>query len=228
MMVRQPGWAHALQHKADIPIGLHLNLLVGGPLEKVPSLTAGNGRFRSITSLTRGAVLGHIDIAEVEAETRAQIAALVSEGITLTHVDSHRHVHALPGIRAGVVAAAAAAGIREVRAPVEERPTLLGIPAVIAKAGLLRTAWMAGRPPAPAAKRHFAGLALYDSGSAFLDRLERVLKALPAGPVELIVHPGRPDAALAALDDYLDARISELDGLTSARGRKLIAAANAA
>ncbi len=223
MMVHQPGWDHAVRAARApgfaLPIGLHLDLLVGAPLVPARTLTGRDGRFLPITALARRAFAGRVDPDEVAAETHAQIAALRAEGIALTHVDSHRHVHALPGIRTGVLRAAHEAGIGEVRAPLEGSRTLLGLAGPRAKAALLRTAWHTGaRAPAPT--RAFAGLALYGAGPRFADRLDAILDRLPAGPVEIIVHPGRVDDPLRRLDAYLAPREAELAALTSARVRE--------
>jgi predicted glycoside hydrolase/deacetylase ChbG (UPF0249 family) len=152
----------------------------------------------------------------VQAEATAQWRALTAAGIRVAHIDSHRHVHALPGIRQGVAAAAVAAGISVVRVPVERGATLLGLAGPRLKARLLELAWRTGAGGAPAATRGFAGLALFHAGDAFAGRLLRVIDRLPPGPVEILVHPGYVDDALPALDEYRAPRETELRALLSA------------
>lgn len=83
-------------------IGLHINLSIGKPvLTGNTYLTQKNGQFRfSFTSLlflpflkNKAAVM-----EEVRNEIEVQIQTLLSNDISITHIDSHRHVHTIPWI----------------------------------------------------------------------------------------------------------------------------------
>src|SRR2546429_4673281 len=65
------------------------------------------------------AVAGRVGGGEVGEGCAAQLARLRATGVRVTHIDSHRHVHALPGVWAPVVATARAHGVPFVRVPVE-------------------------------------------------------------------------------------------------------------
>src|SRR2546429_5150631 len=65
------------------------------------------------------ALAGRIDAGHVAEECAAQLARLGAAGVRVTHIDSHRHVHALPGVWAPVVATARTHGVPFVRVPVE-------------------------------------------------------------------------------------------------------------
>jgi len=80
-------------------------------------------RVRIVQGVARGistaAVYGRISAAEVEAEAAAQIEVLQSQGLKLTHIDTHKHTHMFPAVLRPVLRAARAAGIRAVRNPFE-------------------------------------------------------------------------------------------------------------
>src|SRR5689334_19820159 len=122
MMVHCPGWEHAVGKVVGghtIGIGLHFNLLVGAP--EVAAVTTGDsrtGKFRTLSDLTMRALTGRLDGEEIEAECEAQCAAIEKAGVKLTHIDSHRHTHALPIVRRAVARVAAKRNI-PVRRPVE-------------------------------------------------------------------------------------------------------------
>ena len=81
-------------------VGIHLNLTEGKSVAAgldVPSLVNSQGQFnRTSASLWRALVLGGVSAADVEKEWRAQIEKVLAAGVAPTHLDSHKHVHALP------------------------------------------------------------------------------------------------------------------------------------
>ena len=112
-------WENAVRRaraNRTLGVGVHLNLVQGRPLLRVPSLTnARTGEFYPLATLARRAWGSHIDAGELEAETRAQIERVRGAGLTVTHLDSHRHAHAMPGIFSVVSHAARDGGCRCVR-----------------------------------------------------------------------------------------------------------------
>ena len=201
-------------------VGMHLNLVQGRPLLRVPSLTdRATGELYPLGALSRRAMLGRVDAGELEAETRAQIERVRGAGITVTHLDSHRHAHAMPGIFPVVARVARDAGIRVIRIPRE--PLALNVldAAATARKLVLAAALGASRalPLASPLKTtdHFRGISL-QGGTHFARRLRRALEALEPGSTELMVHPGHVDASLAAQDPYTAPREIELAALLSA------------
>ena len=85
-----------------LPVGIHLSLLWGSPVSDpatVPSLVERNGLFpRSLAVLVRRYFLGGLQLDQVRTEFRAQIERFKRAGLTPTHVDTHKHVHCLPGV----------------------------------------------------------------------------------------------------------------------------------
>ena len=120
VMVNMPGWDDALARLRDrrltLGIGLHLNLVAGAPLTRAPTLTdAQTGRFHSLGRLARRAVAGRVRLDEVRAECEAQFERLAWAGVRITHVDSHRHTHCLPGFFIAVRDAARSARVSVIR-----------------------------------------------------------------------------------------------------------------
>ena len=101
--------------------GCHVVLIDGVPLAtNLSSLTNGSPRFRSsLKQFAVAAVRKQIAAEEIQREAEAQIRKIQSCGITLTHVDSHKHTHMFPHVLRPVLRAARACGIRAVRNPFE-------------------------------------------------------------------------------------------------------------
>ncbi|TBR15287.1 ChbG/HpnK family deacetylase [bacterium] len=83
-------------------VGVHLSLLGEKPVlppEKIPGLVDKNGYFHSnFFDLAGRIYLSKIDLLEVEKEAEAQIAKVLQNSITPTHIDGDRFVHLLPPI----------------------------------------------------------------------------------------------------------------------------------
>lgn len=219
MMVRCAGWDDGVRRARATPtlgVGLHLNLLVGVPLAAAPSLTdARSGRYVPLATMVRRALLGRIDAGEVTAECEAQLAALADAGIDCTHIDSHRHVHALPVIRRAVAAVACRRGL-PLRRPVESHFRAAGGLTSQIHRGLIGVAWRVtsiGAPPTRAAD-HFIGVSM-QGADRFAQQLASAIDGLSPGTTEIMVHPGRVDDALVAVDGYTWQRERELAALVS-------------
>jgi predicted glycoside hydrolase/deacetylase ChbG (UPF0249 family) len=163
------------------------------------------------------ALAGQVDPTEVRRECEAQLAALTGAGLEPTHIDSHRHAHALPGILPAVTAAAYDARIPVVRRPLDS-PSLLD-PVASTKMLMLHAAWRTALRGVATPHRellarapHFRGIAL-QGASDVRDRLLATLDQLPLGVTELMMHPGYDDAVLAEQDPYRAEREAEMKAL---------------
>src|SRR5206468_720282 len=133
--------------------------------------------------------------ADVRRECEAQLSALTAVGIRPTHIDSHRHAHAMPGILPAVAAVAHDAQVPVVRRPLDS-PTLLD-PLASTKMLVLHAAWRTALRGAPDVR----------------DRLLAMIDQLPLGLTELMMHPGYDDAVLAEQDPYRTEREAEMKAL---------------
>jgi hypothetical protein len=218
VMVNTPGFDDGAKRLAALPkrpgVGLHLNLTAGAPVlgaREVPTLVGARGGFLSIGMLAARAALGAVDPADVEKETLAQIARLRAALTEVDHLDSHQHAHALPGILRAVRRAAKSAGVARVRRPVEPRFSHPGA----LKRLVIAASWFAASGGADPAAARVAGIGLSGGRTFARDLLARLDEVTP-GLTEVVVHPGRAEAELAAWDPYLAERDRELEVLLSA------------
>ncbi len=92
------------ERKGKLHVGVHLNLCYGQPIsrpEEVSLLVDGEGRFKyGFTELMRllwGKNRQKVK-QQVELEWRNQIDFVLKQGLDVSHVDSHRHIHTIPAL----------------------------------------------------------------------------------------------------------------------------------
>src|SRR4051794_14595620 len=105
IMANGSAFDHAIRLCKLVPsldLGVHLTLVEEEPLRQastIPSLIDGGGRIHpDATIFAKKYVSGAIRLSEVWSELDAQIQKVVSRGVSVSHLDSHQHVHALPQI----------------------------------------------------------------------------------------------------------------------------------
>jgi predicted glycoside hydrolase/deacetylase ChbG (UPF0249 family) len=245
-----PATEDAIRRSSDRPslgVGCHLALVDGRPTlppERVPTLVGDDGRFRpSWKPLLAACLRGRVSLVEVERELTAQVDRLRSEGVSLTHLDAHKHVHAFPPIFDIVVRIGARFGIAVVRVPYERvvGPVARrsGLQAAVRRDGasgrgivwkqaLLNLAlWPWARRDRQVAATH--GIATPNlvgrihTGALTLTALAQIFRFLDPGVTELMVHPGYVDDALAQSSTrLLDSRVREVELLCSPEMRALV------
>jgi len=188
----------------SLGVGCHVVLVAGEPvLQGVLQPTLG--------PFLRQLITGRIDSAQIEAESAAQIHLLQSRGLTLTHIDTHKHTHMFPAVLRPVLRAAHKAGIRAVRNPFEPAWSLHATPNA---PWIRRTAGTLLRRLEPAFRRIVAeegftttdgSIGISATGSLDAITLNSLLAHLPAGTFELVTHPGYNDADLAKAHTRLTA-----------------------
>lgn len=234
-----PETPDAIRRLCEYPlldIGVHLALVDGAPTlppDRVPTLVDANGRFhRSWKPFILACLRGQVSLDDVERELTAQIERLHDAGTELTHLDGHKHVHAYPPIFAIVSRLAARFGIDVVRVPYERTPALQFGPRVRTATTLQAMFNAAMRPWASRDYRialsddvrttHFIGRV--HTGVLDGDSFARLVRGLPEGVTELMVHPGYVDAELKQTGTRLLAsREEELDLLCSVHARLVLA-----
>jgi hopanoid biosynthesis associated protein HpnK len=226
----------------ELGVGVHLNLTHGLPVSDhslVPSLVDHNGHlFDAPAKLARRILAHRVCLAEVERELAAQIEKVQASGIAATHLDSHKHVHMLPGVFPVVVRLAQQYRISGVRLAVERTAGLGGmLRSHPAAAGTILMQHLQGRALAllaPQCRERLRQAKLASSmyffgitQTGFLDgeALDTLLWNLPEGSSELMCHPGYADDALRQTGTRLvQQRERELQALTRPATRKLVAA----
>lgn len=216
-------------------IGCHVVLVDGEPLtSQVPSLTNGSTRFRSsLKDFALAATQKKIAQDEIQREAEAQIRKIQSAGVTVTHVDTHKHTHMFPHVLRPVIKAAKACGVSSIRNPFEPFRAWPGS-AVMRRPGLwLRAVQVALLRKHASEFSRIAreeGMSTTDgtvgvmaTGSLDQNLLVRTIQALPDGTWELVCHPGYMDPDLAAAGTrLLSSRQVELEALTSGETRKAL------
>jgi hopanoid biosynthesis associated protein HpnK len=220
----------------SLKTGCHVVLIDGAPLTSdLPTLASGSSRFRgSLKQFALDAVRKRIAAEEIQRETEAQIRKIQARGITLTHVDSHKHTHMFPQILRPVLRAARACGVRAVRNPFEPlqrwpKSMVISNPGLWSRSAAVMAFQMFASEFRRAIKE--AGMLSTDgtvgiAATGMLDQriLLKILKALPEGTWELVCHPGYSDAELQAAGTRLtQSREIELAALLSAETRETVA-----
>jgi len=198
-MTRVPGGLERLARFAPaIPgrIGLHFQLTSGVPClppEEIPSLIGSDGLFPKKRKL-----VGEVDPHEVEREWRAQIACFLGAGLRPTHLDSHHHIHRLPGAFPVFCKLAQELDLpgRAVDAAMAVEFRARGVK----YAGECLTGWFGEDV----------------SAGRFLELVDEAFaKSGGQGVFEVMTHPAEVDDDLRAISSYVDERGLEFASLTS-------------
>lgn len=223
LMANGDAFEDAVQLARENPtldIGAHL-VLIGGrglaaPHEPLPS---------SVTRLLAAITLRQLRIYD---ELAAQVRRILDAGIRLTHLDTHKHTHLAPPVLDAVARIA-----EEFRIPWVRRP--FDLPITAARATTTRGKRAVSRGLALVRARfqkaltqqhckttdHFAGFQI--TGRFRTQELVALIQALPEGSTELMCHPGRCSAELAAARTRLkQSREEELIALTAPETRRAI------
>jgi chitin disaccharide deacetylase len=227
------------KEQSRLKTGCHVVLIDGVPLTaNLPTLTETPQRFRSsLKQFAIAAVRKQISTEEVQREVEAQICKIQSRGITLTHVDSHKHTHMFPQILRPLLRATKSCGIRAVRNPFEPFRSwpigmVFGVPGLWPRsAGVMAFQMFAAefrralKDEGMVSTDGTVGIAV--TGMLDQQKLLRILEALPEGTWELVCHPGYSDSDLQAAGTRLTiSREIELSALTSAEVKKVLARRN--
>jgi len=108
-----------VRQASGLSVGCHVMLVDGEPLsDPRPRTLAQNGRFREgIAGFALAAMRGRLDSDEIIAEATAQMRKVQAAGVSVSHLDTHKHTHLFPAVLKPLLAAAKACGVRAVRNP---------------------------------------------------------------------------------------------------------------
>jgi hopanoid biosynthesis associated protein HpnK len=186
----------------DLGVGVHLSLVGETPIAPVNSLRglARQGKLPdSYAAFARDYLLRRFSLAEVRREMRAQIDQVLEAGIQPTHLDSHQHIHLLPGILELTLDLAQAYQINVVRVP-DDRTGLFRMRTSWRRVQLATLVLLSALARKKIAKSglksagFFHGLAA--SGRLDTESLSAILSRLQDGINEVMCHPGLETAAL--------------------------------
>jgi len=112
-----------LRHKneKEYSFGLHFNLTCGRPVlpqPKVASLVETDGTFLKFERIVKKITENRVVLSEIEAEFFAQAEKFTKMfGFPPSHVDSHKHMHCLPGVMNCILKSFVAFGLERMRLP---------------------------------------------------------------------------------------------------------------
>ena len=196
---------HSAFVQTSLGVGCHVVLVDGRPElhpAELPTL-APEGRLRSsLTSFMVDLFGGRIASREIEREAVAQIQHLQSAGITVTHLDTHKHTHMFPRVLGPLIRAARACNVPAIRNPFEPdwslRLTEKAPPTrrlQVRTLRLFREQFL--RAVRAARLRTTDGtLGVLATGTFDAAYVLRLLRNMPPGTWELVCHPGYVDGAL--------------------------------
>lgn len=217
LMVAEPAAAEAVELARELPsldVGLHAVLAAGRTAltpEEISALARPNGRFRESHTVA-GLLLtfSRACRSQMEGELRAQFDRFKATGLTLSHVDSHRHLHLTPVFAAALARLGAEMGAAGYRVPEDDielhyraAPEEHGRRRLLDAIFRLLCRPMRRRAQAlfPIVADHCYGL--YQTGRLTPVYLERLVLEMPPGLHELHCHPdlshGRAGGDFAAL-----------------------------
>ncbi len=125
IMPAMPATAEAVEFARahpDLDVGVHLTFVGEGderplsPPDEIPGLVDEHGRFLATRTIRLRALARRLPVEQIAGEMTAQISAVRDQGVEISHVDSHRHVHKLPSFREALARVLPAFGIERVRA----------------------------------------------------------------------------------------------------------------
>lgn len=220
----------------SLDIGIHLTLVEERPIldpKAVPSLVDGEGRFHCHATVFAGKYFQKkISLDDVRRELDAQIRKVLATGVRVSHLDSHQHLHMLPGVLKVTLKLAHEHGISRVRFPHEAiRPYMFRKPAGLSRVAQLAVLNMfcgSGKRGFPTSTEHFAGF--YYGGALKTENLLELVSHLPSsGTCELMCHPGHADPSASRAHwgyrwpDELEAlKNRDVTAALKARGIRLI------
>ena len=199
IMPGMPATAAAIEYAIAHPghsYGVHLTV-VGDGVERpvsdpasLPSLVDASGCLRRTRDVRIDALRGRISLDQAERELSAQIGSIRDLGVSLTHVDSHRHLHKFGVFRRALKTVLPGYGIQRVR----------GVQDVYLRRPVTSpTYWLGGRWSRSLRRNFVTTDRFYMPASAGDSSWTSLLpRLLGDGTIEIGVHPGRCEAWRAA------------------------------
>ena len=225
-----------------LSVGCHVVLIDGEPVldaKQLASITSTSAnstgvRFRDgLPAFAVRALAGRLDPGEIEAEAGAQIHRLQAAGVSVSHLDTHKHTHLFPVVLRPLLRAARACGVRAIRNPFGPRKpltsrALLARPSLWTRYVEVRILRELASEFRDSAARE--GLATPDGTfgivvtGALDEKLFRAIAAIiPEGTWEFACHPGYNDDDLKSAKTRLrESREIELRVLTMPEAREFL------
>jgi hopanoid biosynthesis associated protein HpnK len=228
LMPGASAFEQAVALAADNPglgLGVHLTLVgevAVAPPAEVASLVDSNGRLPlEYGRFLQLFVTGRIFLADIRRELEAQVHKVAATGLPITHLDSHQHLHVVPGIVDIVLDIAKQFQVKAVRVPTEPICFFGGFSCnagrFIGRGGLSVLASLArgkARKAGIKTTDHFYGMLA--GGNMTEPHLLTIINRLPYGTTEIMMHPGADDSTMTNQYGWNYNWQAELAAVTSA------------
>ena len=218
---------------SGLGVGIHFTLANGNPIlppNEIPSLVTEEGIFHAdYVKFLKRYLSGKISLDEVRSELAAQLEKISRAGLMPTHVDSHQHLHHVPGIVEIVLDLAAALGIKAMRVANTKLfdGELDSIGKFVGRLGLgslAKFATHAAHKRNFTTPEHFAGIVAGESISE--NFMLKLIENLRDGTTEVMLHPGTDNKILQDFCEWNHNFEKELAAVTSPRVMNLLAEKN--
>lgn len=225
------------QSTPGLSVGCHIVLTDGDPIldpDRLPSLTTSSHFRDGMVQFAARAIAGQMSSDEIAAEATAQIRKLQAAGISVSHIDTHKHTHLFPKVLRPLLQAAKECGVRAVRNPFGPHlplrsSRLLTRPGLwkrYIEVGVLQR--FAGKFREAVDREGFVTpdgtLGIVVTGVLDESLFHAIASSIPEGTWEFVCHPGYNDADLTAARTRLrSSREKELRVLTLPAARELLA-----
>ena len=218
---------------SGLGVGIHFTLANGNPVlppEEIPTLVTADGTFHGdYIKFLKRYLSGKISLSEVRSELAAQLEKISRTGLTLTHFDSHQHLHHVPGIIEIVLQLANAAGINSMRVADTklfdgELDSLGKFFGRLGLGSLAKLAAYMAHKKNFATPEHFAGIVAGESVSE--NFLLKLIENLREGTTEVMLHPGVDNKILRDFCSWEHDFEEELKAVTSPKVLNLLAEKN--
>jgi chitin disaccharide deacetylase len=216
----------------NLRVGLHVVLADGWSAldaHLIPDLADSSGRMHGDMFL-RGVRFFFKPAArrQLEAEVRAQFAAFARTGLTLDHVNVHKHFHIHPTILGTLLKVGSEYGMRAMRVP--DEPFWFAARSAGSLQGLAQAAlspWIALMKLRLRRARIFHNDRVFGmaaSGAMDQAALLAILNRLPSGVSEIYLHPATESGARIAVSMSRYRHAVELEALSSPSVRSALEA----
>ena len=244
-------FAHAIAIAKRLPmlgVGVHLTLCEGQPLTSAGELgplckgRPGGAFPDGLGPIFALALSRRLPLAAIESEWRAQLERALAAGLSLSHLDGHKHVHLIPPLFDLAVRLCRDYRVRYLRVPDEPPPTLSEVYRETGQRLVRAPAWtvlysLARRARRVLARANANGAFTIDTADRFVGfwhsgamskaRLLAAVESAGPGCTEIMLHPAVRTTGMQALSArYKWARTyrfdDEVQALTSPEVRAAI------
>lgn len=216
----------------NLGVGIHLTLVGGGkpllPFRQVRTLVDESGCLPAdYTVFAKHWYAGKIKKTEIIKELQAQMERGLNCGLTITHIDSHQHIHVLPGVIDIVLKLCNDFGVKKIRIPQEGWFWSGGFKSsagrLIGREGLSFCSALAKRKAQQAKfsyPQHFFGMLAGGNLNDFL--VGEIIKNIPEGVSEIMTHPGMATEILEKSFAWKYHWEDELQAFLSEKNKRLL------